>query len=100
MATACFSFPELSGAKIDARKENQSNVFLSHTNEARKQMRNAGRVVANTLGALRSIIKPGVSTDDVSQFCKNHIESQGAVASSLGYFGFPGEKFYESDFRC
>jgi len=61
-----------------------------HTNEARQQMRSAGRVVANTLGALRSFIKPGVSTEDVSQFCKNHIESQGAVASSLGYFGFPG----------
>jgi len=62
-------------------------VYNEQGNEC---MRKAGRVVGNTLSALRHFIKPGISTNDISDFCKSHIESQGAIASSLGYFGFPG----------
>eukprot|EP00494_Astrolonche_serrata_P025272 UN25533 len=53
-------------------------------------MRDAGRVVGNTLSQLRGFVKPGISTMDISDFCKEKIEEQGAIASSINYHGFPG----------
>ncbi|MHB1414750.1 MAG: type I methionyl aminopeptidase [Chloroflexota bacterium] len=52
-------------------------------------MRDAGRVVATTLEALRREVKPGVSTGHLDALARSMAESQGATPSFLGYNGFP-----------
>jgi len=53
-------------------------------------MREAGLVVARTLGALRDAVAPGVTTADLDGLAEDSIRSQGAIPSFLGYRGFPG----------
>ncbi len=53
-------------------------------------MREAGLVVARTLGVLRDAVAPGVTTADLDALAEESIRSQGAIPSFLGYRGFPG----------
>ncbi|MGI8887691.1 MAG: type I methionyl aminopeptidase [Nocardioidaceae bacterium] len=53
-------------------------------------MREAGLVVAETLGLLRQAVAPGVSTAELNAVAGEHIRSRGATSNFLGYHGFPG----------
>lgn len=53
------------------------------------KMRVAGRVVSQTLQAMREAVAPGVSTADLDQLARRVIEDAGGVPSFLGYRGFP-----------
>ncbi len=53
------------------------------------RMKQAGKVVAHTLKALRSAIKPGIATADLDAVARGEIARHGAIPSFLGYRGFP-----------
>jgi methionyl aminopeptidase len=52
-------------------------------------MREAGRIVAVTLGRLREAVRPGVSTGDLNRIAERSAHEFGAVPSFLGYHGYP-----------
>ncbi len=52
-------------------------------------MRRAGRIVAQTLDALKAIIKPGVTTYELDQVAQTIITRNGAKPTFKGYRGFP-----------
>ncbi len=52
-------------------------------------MRDAGRIAAETLEALRDQVKPGVSTAELNQFAHDFITKHNAVPAFKGYRGFP-----------
>ncbi|OUN00421.1 MAG: type I methionyl aminopeptidase [Paenibacillaceae bacterium ZCTH02-B3] len=52
-------------------------------------MREAGRIVAETLRLLRRAIRPGVTTAELDRIAEEHILSRNAVPSFKGYRGFP-----------
>ncbi|HEV3380124.1 MAG TPA: type I methionyl aminopeptidase [Trebonia sp.] len=53
------------------------------------RMREAGLVVANTLGVLREAVRPGISTAELDEIAAREISAAGATPSFLGYFGYP-----------
>lgn len=52
-------------------------------------MREAGRIVAVTLAALRQEVRPGVSTADLDKIAYDMALRHGAMPSFLGYNGYP-----------
>lgn len=52
-------------------------------------MRQAGRIVAETLDALKHIVKPGVTTYELDQVAQTIITQRGAKPTFKGYRGFP-----------
>ena len=52
-------------------------------------MRQAGRVVARAIAALKEGIKPGMTTADLDDIASAEIERLGAKPSFKGYMGFP-----------
>lgn len=53
------------------------------------QMRNAGRIVAETLALIREHAKPGVTTLELDRIAEKYIRAQGAIPAFKGYNGFP-----------
>jgi methionyl aminopeptidase len=54
-----------------------------------ESMRQAGKVVAQTIGTLLEAIRPGMKTSDLDDIAFNHIKKLGAIPSFKGYLGFP-----------
>jgi methionyl aminopeptidase len=52
-------------------------------------MREAGRIVANTLSMMRDLVKPGVTTADLDAKADEFIRRHNAKPSFKGYNGFP-----------
>ncbi|GAA0123752.1 MAG: type I methionyl aminopeptidase [Clostridium argentinense] len=52
-------------------------------------MRNAGKVVADTLATIEAVIKPGITTAEINKLAEEFILEQGAKPSFKGYGGFP-----------
>lgn len=52
-------------------------------------MREAGRIVAEALEALKAIVKPGITTFDLDQLAQKVITQHGAKPTFKGYRGFP-----------
>ena len=55
------------------------------TKEELVLMRNAGKVVADILDALREVICPGVSTGELDRVAEKHISESGGTAAFKGY---------------
>src|ERR671927_684774 len=53
-------------------------------------MRASGLVTAGALKAVRTAVRPGVSTGELDAIAEDHIRSAGAVPNFLGYHGFTG----------
>lgn len=53
-------------------------------------MRGAGRITGEALLVARDLVRPGVSTKELDDAIRHHIEKQGAKPSFLGLYGFPG----------
>jgi methionyl aminopeptidase len=53
------------------------------------RMREAGLVVARTLGVLADAVRPGITTAELDAIAAREIRGAGAVPSFLGYFGYP-----------
>jgi methionyl aminopeptidase len=52
-------------------------------------MREAGLVVARTLGVVAAAVRPGVSTAELDAVAEREIRAAGAIPSFLGYHGYP-----------
>jgi methionyl aminopeptidase len=52
-------------------------------------MREAGLVVARTLGVVAAAVRPGVSTAGLDALAEREIRAAGATPSFLGYHGYP-----------
>lgn len=52
-------------------------------------LRQANRIVADTLAALAAMVEPGVTTGTLDAAAEERIRKAGAVPSFLGYRGFP-----------
>ncbi len=53
-------------------------------------MREAGRIVALVHDHLKDYIKPGLTTQEINDFCEKIIRDAGATPSFLNLYGFPG----------
>ena len=54
-----------------------------------EKMRKAGRLAANVLDQLYALIKPGISTLEINDFCHELIIKNNATPAPLNYKGFP-----------
>ena len=52
-------------------------------------MRDAGRITGEALLIARDMVRPGISTYEIDQAIRRHIEKCGATPAFLGYCGFP-----------
>ncbi len=52
-------------------------------------MRDAGKIVAETLVEIQNAVKPGVSTLELDKIAEKYIRSCGAIPAFKGYGGFP-----------
>ena len=64
--------------------------IILKTPEQIEEMAVAGAIQARCLKMLRSLVRPGVTTDELDRAAERFITSQGAQPSFLGYRGFPG----------
>ncbi len=53
-------------------------------------MKEAGRIVALSHQAIKSMIKPGITTEDIDRKVESIIRENDAIPSFKGYGGFPG----------
>ncbi|HWR09815.1 type I methionyl aminopeptidase [Sporomusa sp.] len=53
-------------------------------------LRDAGRIVAETLAEVKKAVKPDVTTLELDRIAEQYIKSKGAVPAFKGYHGFPG----------
>ncbi len=60
------------------------------TPEQIEQMRVAGRLAAEVLEVVKPHVKPGVTTEELDDICREHIlKVQQAIPANVGYKGFP-----------
>jgi methionyl aminopeptidase len=57
--------------------------------EQLQKMRDAGRIVAETLQLLKDEVRPGITTADIDHLAEKNIRHHGAVPSFKHYRGFP-----------
>ncbi len=68
----------------------QNKGIAIHTDPADYEgMRKAGALAARVLDAVADHVKPGVTTNELNDFCHNMIVSAGAIPAPLNYRGFP-----------
>lgn len=53
-------------------------------------LRDAGRIVAETLEEIKKAVKPDVTTLELDRIAEQYIKSKGAIPAFKGYHGFPG----------
>lgn len=63
-------------------------IYIKSPSEAQK-MRHAGKIVYDTLEALKPYVKAGITTKELDTIAREFILSQGAKPSFLKYNGFP-----------
>ena len=64
-------------------------IILKSPEEIEK-MAESCRIVADTMEAIKLMVKPGVTTEDVENFADTFIRELGGVPAFKGYRGFPG----------
>ena len=65
-------------------------MILIKNSEQLQLMREAGRITAEALMVAKEAIRPGLSTKELDNAIRRHIEKCGATPSFLGLYGFPG----------
>jgi methionyl aminopeptidase len=65
-------------------------MIIIKTDKEIEYMRQAGKVVANTLLKLEEVVKPGITTAELDRIAEEYIVKQNAKPSFKGYNGFPG----------
>lgn len=54
-----------------------------------QKMRAAGRLAAEVLDNVTALVKPGVSTLELNDFCEKYMRDRGGIPATLGYKGYP-----------
>ena len=67
----------------------QNKDIPIHSSKDFQNMRNAGSLAAQILDELKEIIKPGISTLAINDFCHEMIIKNNAIPAPLNYKGFP-----------
>ncbi|WP_321384444.1 type I methionyl aminopeptidase [uncultured Enterococcus sp.] len=62
-------------------------ITLKSTREI-EQMKESGAILAGIHKQLRTVIKPGITTNEINQFVHRKIEEAGAVAAQIGFEGY------------
>lgn len=57
--------------------------------EVVEKIRAAGKIAADALALAGSMVKPGITTDQIDQAVHSFMVEQGAYPSTLGYMGYP-----------
>ncbi|AXE54617.1 type I methionyl aminopeptidase [Aurantimicrobium sp. MWH-Uga1] len=57
--------------------------------ETIEKIRRAGKISSQALDLIGSVIKPGMTTDEIDQIGHDYVISHGAYPSTLGYRGYP-----------
>ena len=65
-------------------------MIIIKNSEQLQLMREAGRITAEALIVAKEAIRPGLSTKELDNAIRRHIEKCGATPSFLGLYGFPG----------
>jgi methionyl aminopeptidase len=60
-----------------------------HTPEEAEGMRKAGALAGEVLDVVTDYIKPGVTTNELNDFCHSYIIGKNAIPAPLNYRGFP-----------
>ena len=67
---------------------NTENIYIHNVNDF-VSMRKAGSLTAKILDELKNFIEPGISTEDINEFCHRMIIENDAVPAPLNYKNFP-----------
>lgn len=62
------------------------------TSKSKKEiaiMRRAGQIVAEVHAAMKEMVRPGITTQELDAWAENHIRSSDAIPTFKGYNGFP-----------
>lgn len=65
-------------------------MIIVKTKEQIEKMKIAGRITGEAILVAAEMIKEGVTTKQIDEKIRHHIEKNGAKPSFLGYGGFPG----------
>jgi methionyl aminopeptidase len=60
-----------------------------YTPEEVERIRAAGRIAAGAIEAAASVIRPGITTDELDRIAHEYVVAHGAYPSTLGYRGYP-----------
>jgi methionyl aminopeptidase len=60
-----------------------------YTPDEIERIRAAGRVAAGAIEAAASVIRPGITTDELDRIAHEYVVAHGAYPSTLGYRGYP-----------
>ena len=71
-------------------KPTADNTIVLKSSREIAIMRDAGRVVANTIRALEEQAEAGMTTRDLDHIAAQMFKVVGAESTALGYFGYPG----------
>ena len=63
-------------------------IRLKNENDI-KNIRESGRILAETFEELKKHIEPGITTLDIDKMAENYIKSRKAIAAFKGYMGYP-----------
>ncbi|NQD94018.1 type I methionyl aminopeptidase [Pseudomonas sp. CrR25] len=67
-----------------------SDSMLIKNSEQIRLAREAGRLAAEVLAMIKNYVRPGVTTDELDELCRNYIvDVLKAVPANIGYLGFP-----------
>ncbi len=61
----------------------------NYTQESFYKTRIAGEIAANTLDEISKIVRPGITTSEIDNFCYEFIKDNGGCSAPLFYRGFP-----------
>src|SRR5215467_8554434 len=71
-------------------KPTADNTIVLKSSREIAIMREAGKVVADTICALEDQAEAGMTTRDLDEIAARKFKSVGAESTALGYFGYPG----------
>ncbi len=63
--------------------------IVKYTKDEFNKMQKACDLTSHILDEVAYLIKPGISTEDINQFCMKIIEKNGAKSACIGYRGYP-----------
>ena len=64
-------------------------MIVLKTTEEIEIMTRASKLVAETLEALKRVVRPGVTTDELDRLAEEFIRSRGGVPAFKGYRNYP-----------
>lgn len=64
-------------------------MMICKTDAQVELMRKSALLVSNTLAEVAAMLKPGITTLDIDEFCSKRLKDHQAIASFLNYNGYP-----------